>query len=262
MPDIHDDLAGGVFLVTGSTQGIGAAVALALARAGARGVVVCGRNRDGGARVKADLEAAGAAAEYVPADLAKVEDCRVVTAACDERFGRLDGLVNAAGMTDRGTLDDTTVELWDRMFAVNTRAPFILMQDAVAIMRREGIAGRIVNIITMSSHGGQPFITAYCASKGALATLTKNAAHALRGDRIRVNGVNIGWADTPGEHKVQLAGGAPDDWLAKAEAAQPFGRLIKPEDVANLCLFLLGADSGVMTGALIDCDQNVMGAYD
>jgi NAD(P)-dependent dehydrogenase (short-subunit alcohol dehydrogenase family) len=262
MPGTDNELAGGVFLVTGGTQGIGAAVALALAQAGARGVVICGRNREGGARVKADIEAAGAAAEYVHADLAKVEDCRAVTVACDERFGRLDGLVNAAGLTDRGTLDDTDVELWDRMFAVTARAPFILMQDAVAIMRREAIAGRIVNIITMSSHGGQPFLTAYCASKGALATLTKNVAHALRSDRIRVNGINIGWADTPGEHKVQLAGGAPADWLTKAEAAQPFGRLIKPEDVAKICHFLLSADSGVMTGALIDCDQNVMGGYD
>ena len=262
MSTTDKDLAGRVYLVTGSTQGIGAAVALALAQAGVRGVVICGRNQGGGARVKAAIEAAGAAAEYVPADLAEAPDCRAVTAACDARFGRLDGLVNAAGMTDRGTLGDTTVELWDRMFAVNTRAPFILMQDAVAIMRREGIAGSIVNIITMSSHGGQPFITAYCASKGALATLTKNAAHALRGERIRVNGVNIGWADTPNEHKVQMAGGAPADWLAGAEAEQPFGRLIKPDDVAKICLFLLGPDSGLMTGALIDYDQNIMGAYD
>ena len=262
MPVTDKDLAGRVYLVTGSTQGIGAAVALALALAGVQGVVVCGRNRDGGARVKAAIEAAGATAEYVPADLAEVADCRAVTAACDARFGRLDGLVNAAGMTDRGTLDDTSIELWDRMFAVNTRAPFILMQDAVAIMRREGIAGSIVNIITMSSHGGQPFITAYCASKGALATLTKNAAHALRGDRIRVNGVNIGWADTPNEHKVQMAGGASADWLAGADAEQPFGRFIKPDDVAKICLFLIGPDSGLMTGALINYDQYVMGAYD
>ena len=262
MNTTNEGLTGGVYLVTGGTQGIGEAVAMALARAGAKGLVICGRNREGGARVKAAIEAAGATADYVPADLAEIADCRAVTAACDARFGRLDGLVNAAGMTDRGTLEDSTRELWDRMFAVNTRAPFILMQDAVAIMRREGIAGSIVNIITMSSHGGQPFITAYCASKGALATLTKNAAHALRADRIRVNGINIGWADTPNEHKVQLAGGAPTDWLARAEAEQPFGRLIKPDDVARMCLFLLGPDSGLMTGALIDYDQNVMGAYD
>jgi NAD(P)-dependent dehydrogenase (short-subunit alcohol dehydrogenase family) len=149
-----EGLADKVYVVTGSTQGIGAAVAVALARAGAEGLVICGRNRAGGARVKAAIEAAGAAAAYVAADLGEAADCRAVTAACDARFGRLDGLVNAAGMTDRGTLADTTVELWDRMFAVNTRAPFILMQDAVALMRRAGIAGSIVNVITMSSHGG------------------------------------------------------------------------------------------------------------
>ena len=114
----------------------------------------------------------------------------------------------------------------------------------------------------MSSHGGQPFITAYSASKGALATLTKNVAHAVRFDRIRVNGINMGWADTPGEHRIKALEGQPADWLARGEAAQPFGRLIKPEDVANLARFLLGPESGVMTGAVIDHDQNVMGAYD
>jgi len=165
-------------------------------------------------------------------------------------------------VTDRGRIDDTTVELWDRIFAVNVRAPFLLMQAAVAAMRREGRGGAIVNVITMSSHGGQPFVMAYSASKGALATLTKNVAHAVRFDRIRVNGINMGWADTPGEHRIKSLEGQPADWLAQGEAAQPFGRLIKPEDVANLARFLLGPESGVMTGSVIDHDQNVMGAYD
>src|SRR3546814_18630078 len=104
----------------------------------------------------------------------------------------------------------------------------------------------------MSSHGGQPFLTAYSASKGALAVLTKNVAHALRRDRIRVNGINIGWSDTPNEHKVQReAMGRGPDWLAEAEAAQPFGRLIKPNDVDRLTAFLLCPDSGVITGSII-----------
>lgn len=254
--------SGRVYVVTGSTQGIGAEVAVALARAGARGVLICGRNEEAGGRVKAAVEGEGADCEYLRADLVEIDDCRAVIAACDKRFGRLDGLVNAAGMTDRGTIEDTSVELWDRMFAVNARAPFFLMQDAIALMRRDAITGAIVNIITMSSHGGQPFISAYSASKGALATLTKNVAHAVRADRIRVNGVNMGWADTPNEHKVQIAEGRPDDWLVRAESEQPFGRLVKPDDVARLTLFLLGPESGIMTGALIDYDQNVMGAYD
>ncbi len=251
-----------VFVVTGSTQGIGEAIAVALASEGAAGIVICGRNEANGARVKASLEEMGTDAEYVPADLASPEDCRRVVASCDHRFGRIDGLVNAAGLTDRGTIEDTPLELWDRMFAVNTRAPFLLMQDAIRMMKRDGRGGAIVNIVTMSSYGGQPKLTAYCASKGALATLTKNVAHAVRFDRIRVNGVNIGWTATPNEHRIQLAEGQPEDWLARAEAEQPMGRLIAPQDVANLTLFLLGPASGVMTGSLIDCDQTVIGAYD
>ena len=262
MSQRDSDFENRVYVVTGSTQGIGEAIAAALASAGAAGLVICGRNAQNGGRVKAALEAAGAIAEYVPADLENAEDCRRVVRACDERFGRLDGLVNAAGITERGTIEDTSLELWDRMFAINTRAPFLLMQEAIRVMKREGRGGAIVNIVTMSSHGGQPKLTAYCASKGALATLTRNVAHATRFERIRVNGVNIGWTATPNEHRIQLAEGQPEDWLARAEAEQPMGRLITTEDVASITLFLLGPKSGVMTGSVIDCDQMVMGAYD
>ncbi len=262
MGESNDGIAGGIFTVTGGTQGVGETVALALADAGAAGIVICGRNTDNGARVKEALADAGAETEFVEADLERPGDCRKVIAATDRRFGRIDGLLNAAGLTERGTILDTTVELWDRMFAINTRAPFILMQDAIKLMKREGTAGSIVNIITMSSHGGQPKLTPYSASKGALMVLTKNVAFSVRFDRIRVNGVNLGWTDTPAEHLVQRAEGRPEDWLVKAEAEQPFGRLVQTKDVAALCLFLLGAASGIMTGAVVDFDQNVMGASD
>jgi NAD(P)-dependent dehydrogenase (short-subunit alcohol dehydrogenase family) len=148
------------------------------------------------------------------------------------------------------------------MFAINARAPFLLMQDTVRAMKAAGRGGAIVNVITMSSLGGQPFITAYCASKGALAVLTKNVAHALRAQRIRVNGINIGWTDTPNEHSVQQAMGKGANWLAEAEARQPMGRLVKPMDVARLAVYLLSDQSMPMTGSIIDYDQNVMGAYD
>ncbi len=260
MGESNDGIAGGIFTVTGGTQGVGETVALALADAGAAGIVICGRNAENGARVKEALEEKGAEAEFVEADLERPGDCREVITACDKRFGRIDGLLNAAGLTDRGTIEDTTVELWDRMFAINTRAPFILMQDAIKLMKREDTAGSIVNIITISSYGGQPKLTPYSASKGALVVLTKNVAHSVRFDRIRVNVVNLGWTDTPNEHLVQLAEGQPEDWLEKAEARLPFGRLVQAKDLANLCLFLLGAASGVMTGAAVDFDQTVIGA--
>ena len=262
MSGYDDGIAGGVFVVTGATQGIGQAAARALAAAGAGGLLITGRNKQRGEAMRADLVELGAECAFLAADLAAPEQCRAIMAEADRRFGRVDGLLNAAGLTDRGTIEDTSVELWDRMFAVNVRAPFLLTQDAVRIMKREGAAGRIVNIITMSSHGGQPFLTAYSASKGALAALTKNVAHAVRADRIRVNGLNIGWSDTPGEHRIKSLEGQPPNWLEIAEKQQPLGGLIKPEDVALLSLYLLGTGSGVMTGSVIDYDQNVMGAYD
>ena len=248
-----------VVIVTGGTQGVGEGIARHLADLGAAGLVICGRNQELGQKVAAELECPSL---YVPTDLEKEADCRRVVAACDERFGRVDGLVNAAGITDRGTLEDTSIELWDRMFAVNTRAPFILMQESVRIMKREGRGGSVVNILSMSAHGGQPFITAYCASKGALATLTKNAAHALRFDQIRVNGLNIGWTATPNEHKTQIAMGKPEDWLEAVEPNMPFKRLLRPRDVAGMTAYLLSDEARMMTGSLIDFDQYVIGNYD
>lgn len=260
---LKDQFAGRFFVVTGSTQGLGEATARLLAGRGAAGLVICGRNPENGARVRTEIEATGTPCHYVQADLATVEDCRAVIATADEAFGTLHGLVNCAAITDRGTILDTSPELFDRMFAVNTRAPFFLMQDAAKIMKREGVKGVMVNVQSMSAHGGQPFITAYCASKGALATLTRNVAFSLMRDRIRVNGLNIGWMDTPGETRIQKTfHNAADDWLTEAEQAQPFGRLLKPVEVARAIAFLCSDESGMMSGSIVDFDQSVLGAYE
>jgi len=255
-------LKGQVILVTGGTQGIGEQIAKILADNGAAGIIICGRNTERGAAVASALRNSDCESLFVKTELENADECVALVEACDQKFGRLDGLVNAAGVTERGTIFDTTAETWDRIFAVNARAPFLLIQSAAKIMKREGRGGAIVNIITMSSHGGQPKLVPYSASKGALATLTKNAAFGLLQERIRVNGLNIGWANTPNEHAVQLAEGQPENWLQLAEARQPFGRLISTQDVANAVLFLISADSGVMTGSVIDFDQTIIGAYD
>ena len=252
-----------VAIVTGGTQGLGEAIAREAAAAGAAGMVLVGRNRERGERVARDLSSAGCKAVFSAAELARPEDCRAVIDHAEGEFGRLDALVNAAAFTGRGHLEDTTVEFWNTMFDVNARAPFLLMQGAARLMRERGRGGAIVNIITTGSHGGMPYIMAYCASKGALAVLTRNVAHALRRDRIRVLGLNIGWTDTPNEHIIQTqTHGRPENWLEEVEAEQPFGQLIKPAEVAKMVRFLLSDDAGVMTGSLIDYDQNVLGTRD
>jgi NAD(P)-dependent dehydrogenase (short-subunit alcohol dehydrogenase family) len=249
-------LDGKVIVVTGGTQGLGEAIARRAAELGAAGLVVVGRDRERGEAVATELGAV-----FVAADLTTAEGALAVVPACEERFGRIDGLVNAAGLSTRGTLDDTTPEIWDRLFAINARAPFLLMQGAARLMRRGGRGGSVVNIVTMASHGGEPVLVAYSASKAALAALTRNAGYGLQPDRIRVNGLNIGWTATEGEHVVQTGTGRAEDWLAEADASRPFGRLLRPGDIAPMVTYLLSDAAEMVTGSVIDFDQTVHGPY-
>ncbi|KAG8465113.1 hypothetical protein KFE25_012476 [Diacronema lutheri] len=261
-PGTPPRLVGKTFVVTGGTSGVGEAVAMRLAREGCAGVTIVGRSEERGARVCAQLDELGCKALFVKADMASVADVQAVVPAHARAFGSLDGLVNCAGDTARGSIGDQAVEDWDRLFAVNARAPFLLTQAASNYMRETGTCGSIVNIITITSHGGQPYLCGYAASKGACVALTRNTAHALRHDRIRVNGINIGWTNSAAEHATQLAQGAGEDWLERAAARVPFGRLVEPADIAALAAYLLSPEAGVMTGAIIDMDQMVIGAYD
>ena len=180
---------------------------------------------------------------------------------CGHRFEGLDGLVNAACLRSCGKHDETSMELWDPLFAVNGRASFVLIQEAARLMSPLGRGGSIVNIITMASHGGEPVLTAYAASKGALAILTRNAGYQLQPDRIRVNGLNIGWTATEGEHGVQTATGQPEAWLDAADASRPLGRLLRPDDIAPMVTYLLSDAAEMITGSVIDFDQTVLGTY-
>ena len=256
-------LSGKYAVVTGGSQGLGEAIARTFAKAGAAGLVICGRNAANGERVAKEITDSGCPTFFVRADLAHVAQCQEVIAETDRRFHRVDVLVNAAGLSDRGNIFDTTEERYNEIFDVNVRAPFFLIQGAATIMKRDKIAGSIVNIQSMSAHGGQPFIAAYCASKAGLAGLTKNVAHSLLRHRIRVNGLNIGWMSTPGEDRIMKTyHNAKDGWLEDAVKAKPFGRLLDPYEVARACVFLASDESGLMTGSNIDFDQNVIGAGD
>ena len=251
-----------VVLISGGTQGVGAGVARAAVREGAA-VVVTGRRREPGEALVRELRETGGTAEYVPADVADVDRARASVTAAVERFGRVDCLVNAAGLTSRGTLLDTTPELFDQHIAVNLRGPFFLMQAVVADLLRRGRPGTIVNIISSAELGGQPYLAPYVAAKAGLAGLTRNAAHAHRFDRIRINGIDIGWTETEGENVVQRAfHAAADDWAERAAENLPMGKLGQVDEIADFVVFLLSARSGVVTGSVIDWDQQVFGGVD
>lgn len=255
-----DALAGKVVLVSGGTQGLGAATARTAARCGAAAVVVTGRRPEVAEGLVDELDALGTEPLVIRADVSVVDQAVASVAETISAFGRVDCVVNAAALTDRGTLVDTTPDMFDAHVATNLRGPFFIMQAAVRDMLRREAAGTIVNVISISAHTGSAILAPYAASKGGLASLTRNAAHAHRRDRIRVNGLNIGWTATEGEDATQRRfHGAQDGWLEEAGRELPAGRLGDPDEIADMIVYLLSDGSGVVTGSVIDWDQTVMG---
>lgn len=242
-----------IIIITGAARGIGAAIAAEAARSGAEGLVLTDRKP-----IKVDLSCPVA---VVQADLMDPDAPQSISNAARARFSRIDGLVNAAGVTTRGAFSDATPALWDQMMAINARAPFFLMAQALADMRARTAAGSIVNIQSMNAHCGTPDLAVYAASKGALQSLTKNAANAHMADHIRVNGINLGWVDTQTERELNdITLGKGEGWLAGEAAKQPLGRLVSEEDAARLAVYLLSDASAPMTGVSLDLEQHVVGA--
>src|SRR4051794_36871663 len=249
--------------VSGGTQGLGAAIARVAASRGAGAVTITGRSAGPGEELVAELQAAGTPTQFLRTDLSDVTQARASVTGAIERFGHLDCVVNAAGVTSRGSMLDTTPELFDTHIAINLKAPFFIMADTIRHLRDRGAPGSIVNIISIAELGGQPYLAPYVAAKAGLAGATRNAAHAHRWDRIRINGLDIGWTDSEGEDATQREfHGAGDDWRAKANASVPMGKLGQVDEIADFVVFLLSDRSGVVTGSVIDWDQAVVGGSD
>jgi len=248
-------------IISGGTQGLGMAVAECLIAQGCRHLTITGRDADKGEAAATALGRNGVDCLFVACDVASIEDCQSVVVQAVARHGFVNGLVNCAADTSRGSLVDTSPELWDRHMNTNLRGPFVLMQDVVRHLLETGKPGSIVNILSTSAHVGQSFLTAYSTSKGGLQTLTLNTANADRANLIRCNAVAPGWMDTPGEDVVQKKfHDAPDDWLEQAEADLPMGQLVKTDQIAPLIAYLVSPDSGIITGAVINYDQQIIGA--
>lgn len=254
-------LDGQTLIITGSTQGIGAAVARAAAGAGARALFLTGRNIVKAEGLVAELRDQGVAVAIQSADLANPEAPAAIFAAALRAFGRIDGLVNAAGLTNRGGFEDGTLADWEALYAVNARAPFFLMQGLIRHLLDRAAPGGIVNITSINAHCGTSELSMYAGSKGALVTMTRNAANSYLRNRIRVNAINMGWSDTPGEMVMQgeTLGKGPG-WAAEVAASLPLGRFLTAEEVAAQVIWLLSPQSGFLTGSVTDLEQRILGA--
>ncbi len=255
MPSLDNRVA----LITGSTSGIGKGMAEHFASLGAH-VVVHGRDRQSGTQLVEAIRSRGRDAAFLEGDLADEAVCRSLVRGAVDRFGGLDILVNNAASTSRASIESATTAFWDRMMAINLRAPFILMQEALTAMKARG-RGSIVNIGSINAYCGMDTLGPYSVSKGALMTMTRNAAVGFARHRVRVNQLNVGWTLTEGEERVKREEeGLGPDWLADAVKTRPFGRLLSPLDIAHAAAYFASDDSAVITGSVLDLEQFAIGA--
>jgi NAD(P)-dependent dehydrogenase (short-subunit alcohol dehydrogenase family) len=244
-------LDGRVAIVTGAAQGIGEAIARALAGAGAL-VVVADINAELAPRVAADIAAERGAAEAMIVDMADEESVIALVAHAHALRGRLDILVNCAGVQDRNFLEDTTVKFWDHTHDVNLRGPFIATREAVIRMRADGTDGRIVNIASNSAfHPMAPSLFAYSTSKAGIAALTRATALEVAKDGIRVNAICPGNTTTPGQF---TSTGPAFSAETIAGFMPPIGRTGRPSDIAAGVLFAVSDASAFMTGQTLVID--------
>jgi 3(or 17)beta-hydroxysteroid dehydrogenase len=252
-----------VALVTGSgKKRVGAAVADALAR---RGYAVAVHYRSSAAEAAdtvAGLQAHGVEAEAFPADLTDEAAVRGLVAAVLARFGRLDVLVNCAGIALPGDIEQTTLEDWRATQAVNSDGVFLGCREAVRVMKEGGRGGAIVNVSSVAGMIGDPKLAAYCASKGAARLLTKSVAlHcARRGYNIRCNSVHPSFAATPMVEAMVARSRSPDRTREGLAHASPLGRMAAPEEIAAAILFLASDESAFITGAELAVDGGLTAA--
>ncbi|PWV98331.1 glucose 1-dehydrogenase [Hoeflea marina] len=240
-----------VLLVTGGSRGIGAAVSLGAARAGYRVAVNYVSNRAAADKVVDAIAAEGGEAFAVQGDVGSVDDIVAMFEAVDARFGRLDALVNNAGIVDElARVDEIGAARLERMFRINVSGSFLCAAEAVRRMstRHGGRGGVIVNVSSAAARlGSGGWYVDYAASKGAIDTFTKGLAMEVAAESIRVNAVRPGITDT----EIHASGGQPNR-IAEVRAALPMGREGKADEVADGILFLLSDRASYVTGAILD----------
>ena len=240
-----------IAFVTGATSGIGRACAIAFATAGAK-VVCVGRNAEALRDVEQNIREIDAEPLTIQADLSLEEETERAVARAVETFGGIDVLVNAAGHISNGTIENTSLKAWDDMMNVNVRAAFQLIQKAVPtlIERR----GNIVNVSSVTGLRAFPGVLAYCVSKAALDQLTRCSALELASKGVRVNAVNPGVVVTQIHKRGGMSEEAYANFLEHSKTTHPLGRTGRPEEIADLVLFLASDRASWITGATYSID--------
>lgn len=245
-------LAGKVALVTGGGTGIGKAIAVAFAREGAK-VAVAGRRKEKLQETVEEIEKAGGDGLAIAGDVSKARDAERAVHEAARNFGKLNVLVNNAGVLHVATIEGTSEEEWDRLMAINLKGPFLMCRAALPEFRKAG-GGAIVNVGSVLGLVGMKDRAAYCASKGGVTLLTKAMALDHAHEQVRVNCICPSIVET--ELVKGLFAGSDEGKATRAARVRqiPIGRMGRPEDVAEMAVFLASEEASWLTGAAIPLD--------
>lgn len=244
-------MAGKTVIITGSTQGIGEAVARVCTERGAS-VLVHGRNGDRGKRLVDEL---GRAAVFHRDEVEDPAAPKRIVKAALSAFGRIDAVVNNAALVARDTIETVSADAFDRVMAVNVRAPLLLVQAALESLT--ATRGCVLNIGSVNGYCGEGNLLLYSVSKGALMTLSRNLGDHLHSQhRVRVNHLNVGWVLTESEKRHKIADGLPPDWHEKLPPSlAPTGRILEPTEVAKIAAHWIGDETSSISGSIVDLEQ-------
>jgi len=247
-------LHGKVAIVTGGNSGIGKAVVIALAEQGANIVIDYVANPDATEQLEKQVVALGDRAIGVQADVSKVADLEMLVAKTVEAFGRLDIMVNNAGIETRSNILDTTEQQYERVMEINLKSAFFGTQIAAKQMIAQGSGGRIINMTSVHEDWPMPGNTAYCLSKGGMRMLTRTAGVELGEYGIQVVGVGPGAVATP----INTSTMNDPQKMKTLDAAIPLGRMAQPEEIASLVAFLADEGAGYLTATTVFADGGIM----
>lgn len=243
-----------VAIVTGGNSGIGKAIALGLARAGASIIIDYITDLDATETLEREIVALDDRVIAVDADVSRVADLQMLIDAAVAQFGRVDVMMNNAGVETRTSVLDTTEAQYEKVLSINLKSAFFGTQIAAKQMLKQGGGGRIINVTSVHEDWPMPGNTAYCVSKGGMRMLTRTAGVELAPHGVLVVGVGPGAVATP----INLSTMKDPTLMAKLDAAIPLGRVAQPEEIANVVVFLAGDGASYLTATTIFADGGIM----